>query len=76
VLPRFRNLAKTEKLPPCTPERRMQDALKERTRQLCEAIASEQNANRFMELISELNRLLTQNEDAIRQARAVNDVAE
>jgi len=54
----------------------MQDALKERTRQLCEAIASEQNANRFMELISELNRLLTQNEDAIRQARAVNDVAE
>jgi len=75
-LPRFRNFAKTAKVVPHPQERRMRDGLKERTKQLCEAIVSEQNANRFMELVSELNRILIENEDAAQQARAVNEVAE
>ncbi len=54
----------------------MRDGLMDRTKQLCEAIALEQNANRFMELVSELNRLLTENEEALRQARAVNEATD
>jgi hypothetical protein len=54
----------------------MRDHVKERTKQLCEAIASEQDGIRFMELISELNRLLQDNEDALLKARDLNRVAD
>ena len=54
----------------------MQNGSMDRAKQLCEAIASERDSNRFMELISELNHLLKKNEEALQQARAVNEVAE
>jgi len=54
----------------------MQDPLRERTKQLCEAIASEQDGSRFMELVSELNGLLQANEDSIQRARQLNRVTD
>ena len=40
----------------------MQEAIRERMKQLCESIASERDPERFMELVTKLNELLQKNE--------------
>lgn len=40
----------------------MQEATRERMKQLCESIASERDPERFMELVTKLNELLQKNE--------------
>jgi len=41
----------------------MQEAAKEKMKQLCESIAFERDPARFMELVTKLNELLQKNED-------------
>lgn len=41
----------------------MQEAVREKTKRLCESIASERDPERFMELVTKLNELLQKNEN-------------
>lgn len=43
---------------------------KERWRELCELASTEQDPNRLMELISEINRLLAEKEHRLQQLRS------
>jgi hypothetical protein len=47
----------------------MHDSVRTQMKQFCESIAAEQDPNRFMELVSQLNDLLQQNE---RKSQAMN----
>jgi hypothetical protein len=40
----------------------MQEAVRERMKQLCESMGSEQDPERFMELVTKLNELLQKSE--------------
>ena len=40
----------------------MQEAIRERMKQLCESIASERDPEQFMELVTKLNELLQKSE--------------
>jgi len=41
----------------------MQEAVREKMKQLCESISSEQDPERFMELVTKLNELMQKNEN-------------
>ena len=47
----------------------MQGQQKERWKELCELVAQEQNPERLMELVAEINRLLEQKEQRLIAAR-------
>lgn len=50
--------------------KRMQGEERERWEQLCRLAADEQDPNRLMELIEEINRLLEEKEERLKRQRA------